>query len=137
MMEGLFLAMRWLHIVSMATLVGGMLFARFALVPALKAAPGASGAGVLNRAGEQFRPFVLAAIAALVISGVFNVLITPGHRTVYHIVLGVKLLLAGHVFASVLLIVRADNPRRVRLMTGAVISGLAIILISAWLRRHF
>jgi hypothetical protein len=55
----------------------------------------------------------------------------------YHIVLGIKLVLVAHVFAVALLIVQPKNPRRVRLMTGAFLSGLAIILISAYLRRIF
>jgi hypothetical protein len=51
--------------------------------------------------------------------------------------LGVKLLLAMHVFAVGILISRPHNPRRGRMMTGAAISGLAIIAIAAYLRHIF
>jgi hypothetical protein len=52
-------------------------------------------------------------------------------------VLGVKLLLALHVFAVSILIVQPKNPRRVRMMTGAVISGLIILALAAWLKLVF
>jgi hypothetical protein len=46
-------------------------------------------------------------------------------------------LLAVHVFAVSLLIVQPNHPRRARLMTGALLSGFTIILISVYLRRIF
>ena len=46
-------------------------------------------------------------------------------------------LLALHVFAVSILIVQPNNPRRVRMMTGTVISGLLILAIAAWLRLVF
>jgi hypothetical protein len=51
--------------------------------------------------------------------------------------LGIKLLLAMHVFAVTVLITRPRNPRRARMMTGAAISGLAIIAIAAYLRHIY
>ena len=62
-------------------------------------------------------------------------LTTPGHSQLYHIVLGVKLLLALHVFAAtVALCMPARRPRK---MAGIAVSGLLIIAISAYLRRSF
>jgi hypothetical protein len=61
----------------------------------------------------------------------------PGHTKLYHAVFGIKLLLALHVFAVSILIVQPNNPRRTRMATGTMISGLVILLISAWLRRNF
>jgi uncharacterized membrane protein len=137
MADALFVLVRWMHIASVAMLVGGLLFARLVMSPALAgAAPEMSGA-VMERAAARFRPLVLMAMALLTGSGVFNILTTPGHRPVYHIVLGIKLLLVLHVFGISLLVVRPAQPRRERLITGAMISGLAILLISSWLRRHF
>jgi uncharacterized membrane protein len=137
MADALFVLVRWMHIASVAMLVGGLLFARLVMSPALAgAAPERSGA-VMERAAARFRPLVLAAMALLTASGVFNILTTPGHRPVYHIVLGIKLLLVLHVFGISLLVVRPAQPRRERLITSVMISGLAILLISSWLRRHF
>jgi hypothetical protein len=72
-----------------------------------------------------------------VVSGTFNLLTTTGHRPIYHMLLGVKLLLALHVFAVSILIVQPKNPRRVRMMTGTLISGAIILAIAAWLRLVF
>lgn len=137
MADALFVLVRWMHIASVATLVGGLLFARLVMSPALAGASVEVRGPVMERAAARFRPLVLMAMALLTGSGVFNILTTPGHRPLYHIVLGIKLLLVLHVFAVALLVVRPAQPRRERLITGAMISGLAIMLISAWLRRHF
>jgi len=123
-----FLIMRWLHLASVATLVGGLFFGSLA----------ASTVGVaLETAVARFRPWLLTAMAALILSGAYNLITTPGHTTSYRIVLAVKLLLVAHVFAAGMLAVRPNNPRRARQMTGAFISGFLIILISAYLRRIF
>jgi hypothetical protein len=68
---------------------------------------------------------------------VYNILTHPGHRPIYQALLGIKLLLALHVFAVALLIARPGNPRRTRMMTSVAISGLAIIFIAAYLEHIF
>ncbi len=129
--------MRWLHLSSVATLVGGFLFGALALRAAAKTLPADSAAALGDQAAARFRPWLLIAIAALIVSGIYNVITTPGHSTRYHVLLGVKLLLVAHVFAAGILAMRPHNPRRARQMTGAFISGFLIILISAYLRRIF
>ena len=125
MADALFVIMRWLHLASMATLVGGMLYGR---TVESKSSSGAASA---------YRPFVVAAMAGLVISGTFTLAMNPGHSPKYHIFLGIKLLLALHVFAVAFISTAPVNPRRARQMTGVVISGLIILAISAYLRRIF
>jgi hypothetical protein len=90
-----------------------------------------------DRAAAAFRPFVLAAICGLVVSGVYNILTHPGHRPTYQVLLAIKLLLAAHAFALALLIVRPGNSRRARMMTGVAVSGLVIIAIAAYLQHIF
>jgi uncharacterized membrane protein len=137
MAELLNLSMRWLHLSSMATLVGGLLYARLAALPAA----GTMDAGLEGRLGEReaalYRPWLLAAMTGLVFSGLYNVVSTPGHTQRYHVLLGIKLLLVAHVFATALVASRPGNTRRARLMGGAALSGLLIVLISAYLRRIF
>jgi cytochrome bd-type quinol oxidase subunit 2 len=129
--------MRWLHFSSLATLLGGILYARLVMLPSsAPLAPDAREA-LADRAAAAFRPFVLAAICGFVVSGVYNILTHPGHTTKYHVLLGIKLLLALHVFTVALLITRPGNPHRARMMTGVVISGLAIIAIAAYLEHIF
>jgi len=129
--------MRWLHLASVATLVGGFLFGSLALRAAGKSLPPDTAASFGSQAAVRFRPWLLAAIAALIVSGIYNILVTPGHTTLYYVLLGIKLLLVAHVFAAGILAVKPNNPRRGRQMTGAFISGFVIILISAYLRRIF
>jgi uncharacterized membrane protein len=137
MSDALYVFMHWLHISSVAALVGGLLYARLAMTPASGTFAPEARETLNERAAAAFRPMVFAAIAGLIISGLYNILSSPGHTVRYHIVLGIKLLLVAHVFAAALLIVRPNNPRRARLMTSALLSGFAIILISMYLRRIF
>jgi hypothetical protein len=58
-----------------------------------------------------------------------------GRGPLYQALLGIKLLLVLHVFAVGFLIVKPKNPKRARMMTGIVISGLTIIAMSAVLRQ--
>jgi uncharacterized membrane protein len=129
--------MRWLHISSVATLIGGMIFGAFVMTAAAGGLSAEARESFLDRAAALYRPLVYAAMAGLLISGSYNILTIPGHRPVYHMLLGVKLLLAMHVFAVAILIGRPHNPRRGRMMAGAAFSGLAIIAISAYLRHIF
>ena len=126
--------MRWVHLVSMATLVGGILYARFVMVPSEALLASDARAGLDDRAAMRYRPFVFAAITGLVISGLYNYMIKPGHSVFFHALFGIKILLALHVFSVAILIVQPGNKRRSRQMFGAAISGLAVILISNYLK---
>jgi putative copper export protein len=129
--------MRWLHLTSMATLLGGMLYWRLILAPASETLSPETRQALGDKAASLFSPIVFASIGGLLISGVFKYLTSPGHQPIYHMLFGIKMLLALHVFAVGILIVRPGNPRRTRMLTGTVISGLFIVLLSAWLRHIF
>ncbi len=129
--------MRWLHISSMATLIGGILYGRLVVAPSIATLSADAQEAFSDKAASHFRPLVIASMIGLILSGVFKLLSSPGHRFVYEMLFGVKMLLALHVFAVAILIVKPHNPRRTRMMTGVMISGLAIILISAWLSRTY
>jgi putative copper export protein len=126
--------MRWLHLSSVATLVGGLLYARFVIAPSESFLPPDAHATLDDRAAAHFRPIVFTAMVCLVISGLFNYMTKPGHSVLYHALFGVKILLALHVFAVAILIAQPGNKRRNRQMFGAAISGLTIILISNYLK---
>ncbi len=114
-----------------------MIFWRLVLARASEDMGMAARGPLFERMAAAFRPLVFASIAGLIVSGLINFLLVPGHSKVYHMLFGVKLLLALHVFAVSILITQPNNPRRTRLATGVMISGLVILLISAWLRRNF
>ena len=137
MTDVLIVIMRWIHIVSMATLIGGLLYGRLVMAPAIATLAVDVQESLGTAAATRFRPFVFAAMIGLVGSGLFNLLTTSGHRPIYHMIFGVKMLLALHVFAVSILIVQPKNPRRVRMMTGTVISGLLIVAVAEWLRLIF
>ena len=129
--------MRWLHTASVATVVGGFFFGSLVLRVAAAALAPEAATALAEKTAARFRPWLWLALASLIVSGAYNVVSMQGHSTRYHVLLGIKLLLAAHVFAAGILAVRPNNPRRARQMTGAFISGFVIILISAYLRRIF
>jgi uncharacterized membrane protein len=137
MSDALYVFMHWLHIASVVALIGGLLHARLAMTPAGGSLAAEARETLSERAAAAYRPVVLAAIAGLLVSGLYNILSAPGHTVRYHFVLGIKLLLAAHVFTVSFLIVGPHHPRRARMMTGVIISGFLIILISVYLRRIF
>ena len=126
--------MRWLHLSSVVTLVGGILYARFVIAPSESFLPVDAHITLVERAAAHFRPVVFGSIICLVISGLFNYIIKPGHTALFHALFGIKILLALHVFAVAILIAQPGNKRRNRQMFGAAVSGLTIILIAGFLK---
>lgn len=137
MFEALGIAMRWLHIASVATLIGGMVYGWLVLVPASGALAAEARKALFDRTAALYRPLVFGAIAALLVSGGYNLAVNPGHNPRYYILLSLKLLLAAHVFAVAIVLVTRNPEHRGRLLAGGAISGLIIILIAAYLRRTF
>lgn len=128
---------RWVHVVSAIFLLGGVLYARIVLAGAAAALDEAPRAALDREAAARFRNWLLAAMAALLLSGLYNLLTKEALPKGYHMVFGIKMLLALHVFAVGLLLAKRDVPeeKRRRWMSGVVVSGLLIALLSAVLRR--
>jgi uncharacterized membrane protein len=125
---------RWLHLSSVAALIGGIFYARFVMNPASGALPSDARASLNNDAAKRFRPIAIAAMMILVLSGTYNFLYKNPRTVVYHALFGIKILLVLHVFAVTILATGPNNPRRARQMFGVAISGVVIILISAYLK---
>jgi putative copper export protein len=137
MIEALGVFMRWLHLSSVAALIGGMSYASAVWAPAAGKLDAAAKAALAERAAARFRRIVLAATGGLLLSGVYNILTNAGHSTRYKIVLGIKLLLVAHIFAAALAASRPHYPRRARVLAGGAISGFVVIAISTYLRQIF
>jgi len=125
----------WLHIASAVLLIGGAFYGRLAILAAAATLPPDAAGKVSDATAERFRGWALLAMVALAATGIYNYFFTGPHFARYHIVLGVKLLLALHIFTSVWFSLRPNNPRRSRQLAGAGISGLAVILIAVYLRQ--
>jgi hypothetical protein len=129
-------SMRWIHVTSVITLLGGFIFARFALAPALAtiAEPerGAIGKNVVG----NFRSLLYIVILTLIGSGLYNYLSKVSYPPHYHMLIGIKFLFALHIFAVAVLytIPDAGEVKRNRWLNGMIASGLIIVAISAYLR---
>ncbi|MGA1995464.1 MAG: hypothetical protein ABSH45_06750 [Bryobacteraceae bacterium] len=137
MIEALGVFMWWLHISSAAALIGGMLYASAVLAPAAGGLGAEARTALAERAAAGFRRIALAAMAGLVLSGLYNILSNTGHSTRYKILLGIKLLLVAHIFSAALTACRPHHPRRTRLLAGGAVSGFVVIAISSYLRHIF
>lgn len=135
-MDLIALLSRWTHITSMAFLIGGAIYARFIVGPALDRLGPAEKAGVHDRIAAILRPIILGAIAALILSGLYNLLHKKSIPAGYHMVFGIKMLLALHIIAVGVLLGRTgvDPAKRDRWTFGIVITGLIILMLSAYLR---
>jgi hypothetical protein len=107
---------RWLHLASVIVLIGGIAYARF----------------YVGELSSRFKRLAYWIIGAILLSGIYNFLRRNPVSTYYHIWFGVKILLALHIFAVVIL-----YKGKQRALTGAVISAAAIVAISGYLRVLF
>ncbi|HVY93547.1 MAG TPA: hypothetical protein VHA14_12385 [Bryobacteraceae bacterium] len=133
-MDYISLFMLSLHIVSAVTLVGGAIAWRFASLPGLQLLDPAVRTKVENAAAAAWRPVVFGAIAGVLVSGIYNFMHRPVKTPAFHMLFGIKMLLALHVFAVWGLAAKPDNAKRSRQLTGVVISGILILIISAAFR---
>jgi uncharacterized membrane protein len=143
LLEVLGILMRWVHIACMALVVGGIAYARLIVWPSMSGLQPAERTDFIGDMAARYRPVVFAAAAGLIVSGLYNFLTRRGHTSYYHMWFGIKMLLVAHVLAVAFLLVKPphgqpeEEDRRGRQMIGVVISGFAVLLISAYLRRIF
>jgi len=128
--------MRWIHVTSAVTLIGGFIYARFALAPALAKVPEPTRGEIGGRAVANFRSLLYTVLVTILGSGIYNYLTKPSYPPFYHMFIGIKFLFVLHIFAVAILytIPGAGEPKRRRWLTGMVISGLIVIAISDYLR---
>src|SRR6204780_4147663 len=99
MTDALNVTMRWLHITSVVMLIGGVLFARLVIVPAMRALPEAEQDTLGEAMAARFRSLLYLATLLLIGTGTYNLFMNLGRGPVYQALLGIKMLLALHVFA--------------------------------------
>jgi uncharacterized membrane protein len=89
---------RWAHVGAAIVLLGGSAFVRFVLMPAAEKLP--EPEHDLLRAGimARWKRIVMAGITLLLVTGFYNYLSREGLPPRYHMLMGVKILLALGVF---------------------------------------
>ena len=140
------LVLRWLHILSAIVLVGGLFFARFALIPCVKTIED-------NTAREQFisgirwrwSKAVMATSGFLLLSGLLNFgrLITSygnNFEGPYHELFGLKFLLALFVFAlAAMANGRSDLAKQIqanetRWLDLCLVVAIALVCVAGYMR---
>ncbi len=114
------LCMRWLHITSVVLLIGAVYYAlrtTRAIAPA-------------------YASTLYAGIAGVLISGLYNFFTKPSYPPHYHMWFGIKVLLALHILAALVVVARRAKrtSEQVRTLRGIMFSAAAVIAISAYLR---
>lgn len=96
------LVFRWLHILAAITAVGGAVFARLVVFPALDPLPSDQRGALHAAMRARWSKIVAAAIAFLLVSGLYNFMTLVAHYRVprwYHMLFGIKFLAAMLIFA--------------------------------------
>ena len=86
------ISMRWIHIASVVALIGGFVYARFVLAPALASLPTAERELVGSKTVSSFRPLLITVLVTVIGSGMYNYLTKTSYPPTYNIWMGIKLL---------------------------------------------
>jgi uncharacterized membrane protein len=118
-MEIIALVLRWLHILSAIALMGGSIFMRFALHPALAALGEEQQKALKAAVRSQWAKWVMASSGFLLLSGIVNVVLYTQSGEIepmpYHAILTVKMLLAlAIMFIASTLVGRSANAEKFR-----------------------
>jgi uncharacterized membrane protein len=127
---------RWIHIASVTALIGGFIYARFVLAPALVSLPNTERELAGSNAVRSFRPLLIAALILALGSGMYNYASKASYPPTYHMWMGIKLLLVLHIAASAIIysVRQSSQAKRNRTELSIVISGLVVIAIATYLR---
>jgi uncharacterized membrane protein len=153
-MDPTLLLLRWAHVLAAIVAMGGLFFARFALVPALSEIDSTTRDRIHDAIRRRWLPWVIGAITVLLASGLANFLLFNGRvkaegwangqwmrETSYHALFGAKFLLAlvAFYFASALVgrgagtqWVRNDRAKWLSVTLGLT---LAVVMLSGWMRQ--
>ena len=133
---------RYLHISSVILFLGGVVYARQVLSPVLNVLPEDLRMQAAAGAQLRYRATLYTLLGVIVVSGLYNFLSFEGpkHGQTYQIWFGIKILFVAHILASAIL--WATSPygdvtvagKSKRRLAGIAISGLIVVLISAYLR---
>lgn len=125
---------RWIHLGAAIVAVGGTVFQRFVLMPALSAVGEAERTAIREKVLARWRMFVHTSVLALLASGIYNAFqMFPMHKgqPLYHSLFGVKFLLALAIFGiATVLTGKSDRAQRMR-GRGPFWMGVLVALTAA------
>lgn len=142
--------MRWLHVTSAVTAIGGLLAMRFAVIPALTGR--ADGAEVYTAIQRGFKKVMHSALGLALLTGFYNygVVAVGSLRKIkethtdlgllgsYHAVMGLKMLLSFALFGLAMGLLKPSDAlpeTRKPAFTTNLVVGLIILALAAYLRR--
>jgi uncharacterized membrane protein len=138
----LHIVFRFVHISAAILLLGGAFYARQVLVPILSDLPSGQVDFAARTSQTRFRGTLWTLLVLIVLSGLYNFTTYSGprHTSTYHMWFGIKMLLVLHILSAAIL--WGTSPysgeksigKSNRRLTGMVISGFLVVLISAYLR---
>ena len=154
-MDPVTLLLRWAHVLAAIAALGGLLFARFAFVPAAEELGTETADRLHAGVRRRWLPWVIGAITLLLASGLANYVLLMRRvkaapelwggdwmgQTGYHALFGVKFLLAMIVFYLASgLVGRGAGTQWIRdarkqWLSVTVGLGVAVVLISGWMRQ--
>ena len=153
-MDPTLLLLRWAHILAAIVALGGLAFARFALLPALRDLDEPTRDRIHDGIRRSWLPWVIGAITLLLASGLANFLLFNARvkaegwadgqwmrQTSYHALFGAKFLLALVIFYLASgLVGRGEGTRWIRANRATWLSvtlglGLAVVMLSGWMRQ--
>jgi uncharacterized membrane protein len=142
--ELLVLIFRWLHIGTAIVVVGGTAFKLFVLIPAAKEIADDERQKLRAAVMKRWKWFVHLGVGLFLISGFFNYLWVqaPLHKgdKVYHMLMGMKILLALGVFAlAEIMVGRSKLAEKMRQNAPKFLAinltlAVVIVLMSGYLR---
>jgi uncharacterized membrane protein len=154
--EPLGLLLRWCHILAAITALGGLIFSRFALLPALEDLDEVARGRVHDGIRRSWLKWVIGSIMILLLTGLANYVLTISRASTeawggngrmwmkthgYHAFMGAKILFAFVLFyLASALIGRGEATQwarddRKKWLTITVGLGLAVVILSGYLRQ--
>ncbi|QDU95082.1 Cytochrome oxidase subunit II [Lignipirellula cremea] len=144
-MEFVELLSRWAHILSAIALVGGAMFMRFAFLPGAEFLSEENRETLAQEIRKRWSKVVMAAAGFLVLSGIFNMVMTMKTWELpkfYHPVIGIKMLLGIVVLLLASMLV-GRSPAAAKMQKNLkfwlslnLVLAVTVVCLGGFLRTH-
>jgi uncharacterized membrane protein len=131
---------RWVHVGAAIVLLGGSTFVRFVLMPAAEQLPEAEHRQLRSGVMARWKRIVMIGIVLLLVTGGYNYYARDGKTSQYHMLMGIKMLLAlGVFFLASALTGRSEGLAAVRRdakkwLTVLIVLASVVVAIAGFLK---